>query len=277
MVPRRDRRSSTGKAIPHAFTLVELLVVIGIIALLVSILLPSLGRAREQARQVKCLSNLKQLGLAFVMYANDNQYRYPRKATDQAAYPEDWIWWQSNVVTGRPVCDMTQSAIAKYMGISATGGTTAADNGVEPQYVNYFRCPSDDVTSRAQVSSGGPYVYSYSMNGNFSGDNTSCPPIPLIRNSSEKIVLIEETASTINDGYWDPPAYDASGNWVATSNNNDKLSIIHDRKTDQPDTGYNPMPNADRRGNVAFVDGHAEYVPRSYAHYQGHIYPSLDQ
>jgi prepilin-type processing-associated H-X9-DG protein/prepilin-type N-terminal cleavage/methylation domain-containing protein len=70
----RHRRAARFPAFTPAFTLVELLVVIGIIALLIAILLPSLSKARKQAVQLACSSNLRQMGQAMILYTNEWKY-----------------------------------------------------------------------------------------------------------------------------------------------------------------------------------------------------------
>ena len=98
-----------------AFTLIELLVVISIIALLVSILMPALGRAREQAKSAVCMSNLKQWGLIFKFYADDNNDSF-MEGINAAGQSMLWVeplrpYYQDNGIEIRlcPAAELTES------------------------------------------------------------------------------------------------------------------------------------------------------------------------
>jgi prepilin-type N-terminal cleavage/methylation domain-containing protein/prepilin-type processing-associated H-X9-DG protein len=210
-------KAQGGREIEAAFTLLELLVSIAIIAILAALLLPVLGHAKGRAVSLTCLNNERQLGLATLLYSDEFNGRLPYNLgvneIQQTEAQGTFLNWSTPIMDWEtvsppgPGSDNTNSVLMTAGGV---GPYTSRNSKV-------YKCPSDNVVSDIQAALGWTArVRTISMNammgdaGQFSqsGANVNNPDyvqffkITQVPKPSQIFVFIEEHPNTISDGYF---------------------------------------------------------------------------
>lgn len=151
----------------YAFTLVELLVVIGIIAVLISLLLPAMKKARDQAQTVQCMGQMRQIGQLLVMYSIDNQGSLPYSVVwhvNGGAPDQYWSW--DDLLSRYDGRNLTQAQMNAGQ-LAAAGG--AMFTGLNSLY----RCPAEDLIATSNIY----YLRSYMMPRARNGANVPAPDV----------------------------------------------------------------------------------------------------
>ena len=248
---------------PRAFTLVELLVVIGIIALLVSILLPTLNKAREAANSTKCLSNLKQINMALIMYADANRgYLPPTNGGTQTMN-----------VNGTE----RQVAVRWYGGAYGPGASPNVTNGdfwgpaspLTPYWgtASVSGCPTFAHVNEIFRKGYGPVAYAYNA---FAGHQfatvAQMPGFTFDTRVGEKLSRFKRAADKA--AVWDSARVPAGETIL------DRTPWGYPTSGNPNPSANNPDPNFHGRhgqyGNVGWFDGHASsFRPRYFDSYGG--------